>query len=281
LARSLAGLLGSEDEGFFAFNMSEYSSETARTRFIGADPGYVGFQTTRTLYDLVRAQPSCVVLLDEIDRAHSSLQDILLSILEGNGRDNQGQLIDFRQVIFMLTTNLGQDAITVAYEAGGSREQLARQLDDRRLRAIILKGLEDPAEESMMTFLEAEVRRRSDEVTEGLKRAGAGESDVVNAQIDRYLDAKQRVADLRAKQRTSPLDRAFLDRIDFVLPFFPIDEKEGHLTGVLDLILERFDWNDCPHRTEILAEAEKNKVSMRGLERLVRERLARAATPME
>src|SRR5690606_32180420 len=90
LARSLAKELGYGDEGFFVFNMSEYSSESARTRFMGADPGYVGFSTTRTIYQCVRERPACVILLDEIDRADASIQDILLSIMEGEGKDAEG-----------------------------------------------------------------------------------------------------------------------------------------------------------------------------------------------
>src|SRR5262249_1992108 len=90
LARCLARRLGLGEEAFFVFNMSEYTPEAGRTRFMGADPGYVGFRTTRTIYDQVRARPSCVVLLDEIDRADPSIHDILLAILEGQGKDAEG-----------------------------------------------------------------------------------------------------------------------------------------------------------------------------------------------
>lgn len=157
LGRQLAIHLGLGDEAFFRFNMSEYSSESARTRFMGADPGYVGYRSTRTIYDLVRSRPSCVILLDEIDRADASIQDILLSILEGEGKDAEGKIVYFSQAIFIMTTNQGQEQVEEIYykiysNDNISRDTLAVNFSDESLRKLILQGAIDETEIAMQNF---------------------------------------------------------------------------------------------------------------------------------
>ena len=279
LARKLAIHLGLGDEAFFIFNMSEYSSESARTRFMGADPGYVGYRSTRTIYDLVRSRPSCVILLDEIDRADASIQDILLSILEGEGKDAEGNVVYFSQVIFVMTTNQGQEQVEEIYEKyasidSNSREKLAEDFSDESLRKLIVEGAIDESEVAMQDFLIreiSEVKNKFDEVQL--------EKDLFlqhgETLIERYIDLKNRYNHLKYVQRKTPLDRAFLDRIDFVIPFFPIKETE-HLTKILDLTLKKYGWNNCPPpiKNQIIAQALERKESIRCLDRLVKKYFA-------
>jgi ATP-dependent Clp protease ATP-binding subunit ClpA len=113
LARQLARHLGNE---FVRFDMSEYMEKHAVARLIGAPPGYVGFEQGGLLVDAVRAQPYCVVLLDEIEKAHPDLFNILLQVMDhATLTDNTGRRADFRQAILILTTN------------AGSREQSRRE----------------------------------------------------------------------------------------------------------------------------------------------------------
>ncbi len=280
LARSLAKELGYGDEGFFVFNMSEYSSESARTRFMGADPGYVGFSNTRTIYQSVRERPACVILLDEIDRADASIQDILLSIMEGEGKDAEGQPVYFSQAIFVMTTNLGQEAVQAAYQdvASGAltREQLVKQFADEQLRRLVLEGATDETEVAMQSEV--------DKLVEDAKAqfAGAQNSHDESASIQalgRYADLKELRARLERNIRTSPLDRALLDRIDFIIPFFPI--KEPHLLEkILNLKLKAFGWDNCPNDTKqaILAQATVQRESVRPLERLIKRYLCKEAS---
>jgi ATP-dependent Clp protease ATP-binding subunit ClpA len=259
--------------------MSEYSSESARTRFMGADPGYVGYRSTKTIYDLVRSRPSCVILLDEIDRADASIQDILLSILEGEGKDAEGKIVYFSQVIFIMTTNQGQEQVEEIYEKTSSvgnisREMLADRFSDESLRKLIIQGAIDETEVAMQNFLLAEINAAKNQFDEcqlqqDLFQNKGGEL------IERYIDLKNRYNRLEYVQRKTPLDRAFLDRIDFVIPFFPIKEPQ-YLRQILDLTLERYGWKDCPHsiKDEIITETLKPKQSIRSLERLVMRYLA-------
>lgn len=105
LAKQLAFHLGNE---FLRYDMSEYMEKHAVARLIGAPPGYVGFEQGGLLVDAVRKHPYCVVLLDEIEKAHEDLYNILLQVMDhATLTDNNGRRADFRQAILILTSNAG------------------------------------------------------------------------------------------------------------------------------------------------------------------------------
>ena len=85
--------------------MGEYKGEDARTKFMGANPGYVGFGQVSTIYSEVMMRPYSVVVLDEFEKAHPSLSDLLISMLDGAADDAQGRRVDFSQCVFVLTSN--------------------------------------------------------------------------------------------------------------------------------------------------------------------------------
>jgi len=110
LARQLARHLGNE---FHRFDMSEYMEKHAVARLIGAPPGYVGFEQGGLLVDAVRQHPYSVVLLDEIEKAHPDLFNILLQVMDhATLTDNTGRKADFRQVILIMTSNAGSREMT-------------------------------------------------------------------------------------------------------------------------------------------------------------------------
>jgi ATP-dependent Clp protease ATP-binding subunit ClpA len=105
LARQLAEILG---VAMFRFAMSEYQEKYTVARLIGSSPGYVGYEDGGQLTDSVRKHPHAVVLLDEIEKAHSDIYNILLQIMDyATLTDNQGRKADFRNVIFIMTSNAG------------------------------------------------------------------------------------------------------------------------------------------------------------------------------
>jgi ATP-dependent Clp protease ATP-binding subunit ClpA len=105
LAKQLARVMGVE---FLRFDMSEYSERHTVSRLIGAPPGYVGFDQGGLLTDAVRKHPHCVVVLDEIEKAHPELFNILLQVMDhATLTDNNGRKADFRNVVLILTTNAG------------------------------------------------------------------------------------------------------------------------------------------------------------------------------
>lgn len=112
LARALAGFLFNDENLMTRIDMSEYQERHSVSRLIGAPPGYVGYDEGGQLTEAVRHKPYSVVLLDEIEKAHPDLFNLLLQVLdEGRLTDNKGRTINFRNVIIIMTSNLGSEII--------------------------------------------------------------------------------------------------------------------------------------------------------------------------
>ena len=128
LARRLAEVLGI---AMLRFDMSEYQEKHTVSRLIGSPPGYVGFEEGGLLTDAVRKQPHAVVLLDEIEKAHPDIFNILLQIMDyATLTDNQGRKADFRNVIFIMTSNAGARDIGKAMIGFGDREISASAINE-------------------------------------------------------------------------------------------------------------------------------------------------------
>ncbi len=124
LAKSLADFLFDDERAMVRIDMSEYSERHAVARLIGAPPGYVGYEEGGQLTEAVRRRPYSVVLLDEVEKAHPETFDILLQVLDdGRLTDGQGRTVDFRNVILVMTSNLGsQYLVDPTMEPGDQRE---------------------------------------------------------------------------------------------------------------------------------------------------------------
>ncbi|MGH8775236.1 MAG: ATP-dependent chaperone ClpB [Jiangellaceae bacterium] len=108
LAKALAGFLFDDDRAMVRIDMSEYGEKHSVARLVGAPPGYVGYEEGGQLTEAVRRRPYSVVLLDEIEKAHPEVFDVLLQVLDdGRLTDGQGRTVDFRNAILILTSNLG------------------------------------------------------------------------------------------------------------------------------------------------------------------------------
>ncbi|AMB95435.1 ATP-dependent Clp protease ATP-binding subunit [Aerococcus urinae] len=112
LAKALADQLFNDEEKIIRLDMSEYMEKHSVARLVGAPPGYVGYEEGGQLTEAVRRQPYAVILLDEIEKAHRDVFNLLLQILDdGRLTDNQGQVIDFKNTILIMTSNLGSDIL--------------------------------------------------------------------------------------------------------------------------------------------------------------------------
>ncbi|GAB7193126.1 ATP-dependent chaperone ClpB [Kineococcus sp. NUM-3379] len=120
LAKSLADFLFDDERAMVRIDMSEYSEKHAVARLVGAPPGYVGYEEGGQLTEAVRRRPYSVVLLDEVEKAHPEVFDVLLQVLDdGRLTDGQGRTVDFRNAILVLTSNLGSQFLV---EPGLSQE---------------------------------------------------------------------------------------------------------------------------------------------------------------
>jgi len=123
LAKALAEFLFDDERAMLRIDMSEYSEKHSVARLVGAPPGYVGYDQGGQLTETVRRRPYSVVLLDEVEKAHPDVFDVLLQVLDdGRLTDGQGRTVDFRNTILVLTSNLGSQAI-----ADGALEETQRR----------------------------------------------------------------------------------------------------------------------------------------------------------
>jgi ATP-dependent Clp protease ATP-binding subunit ClpB len=113
LAKALAGFLFDDERAMVRIDMSEYGEKHSVARLVGAPPGYVGYEEGGQLTEAVRRRPYSVVLLDEVEKAHPDVFDVLLQVLDdGRLTDGQGRTVDFRNAILVLTSNLGSSVIS-------------------------------------------------------------------------------------------------------------------------------------------------------------------------
>ncbi|HSJ10846.1 MAG TPA: ATP-dependent Clp protease ATP-binding subunit [Longimicrobiales bacterium] len=135
LARALAEFLFADRDALIRVDMSEYMEKFSVSRLIGAPPGYVGYEDSGTLTKAIRRRPYSVVLLDEIEKAHPDVFNILLQVLdEGRLTDNYGRVIDFKNTVIIMTSNLGAREITKGGSLGFHQRDETSAYDDMRGR---------------------------------------------------------------------------------------------------------------------------------------------------
>lgn len=142
LAKVMARELFDSDEALIRIDMSEYMEKFAVSRLVGAPPGYVGYEEGGQLTEAVRRKPYAVVLLDEIEKAHPDVFNILLQILdEGHVTDSLGRKIDFRNTIIILTSNIGTRDLKDFGDGVGFGTSAKKSTSDTRARSTIENAL--------------------------------------------------------------------------------------------------------------------------------------------
>ncbi|HEX6291465.1 MAG TPA: ATP-dependent chaperone ClpB [Herpetosiphonaceae bacterium] len=166
LARALAEFLFDDDHALIRLDMSEYMEKHSVARLIGAPPGYIGYTEGGQLTEAVRRKPFSVVLLDEVEKAHADVFNILLQVLDdGRLTDGQGRVVNFQNTVVIMTSNLGSHAIQ-------------QTLDDP-------ETMRDEVLEALQSFFPPEFLNRVDDVTifHPLSQAQIGE--IVRLQLER------------------------------------------------------------------------------------------------
>ncbi len=147
LARALAGSLFGDENALLELDMSEFMESHHVARLIGSPPGYVGYDQAGQLTEAVRRRPYCIVLFDEVEKAHPQVFDLLLQILEdGVLTDTHGQKVDFKHTLIILTSNAGAAHLLPGSMAFGSHKRSQQELlteEHERLRSQILPALKD------------------------------------------------------------------------------------------------------------------------------------------
>jgi ATP-dependent Clp protease ATP-binding subunit ClpB len=147
LAKTLARNLFDSEDNIIRIDMSEYMEKYSVSRLIGAPPGYVGYEEGGQLSEAVRRQPYSVVLFDEIEKAHEDVFNIFLQILdEGRLTDNKGKVIDFKNCIIIMTSNIGSDYLLENTKLDGVSEDIRKKVENEmkhRFKPEFLNRLDD------------------------------------------------------------------------------------------------------------------------------------------
>ncbi|MBF4583683.1 AAA family ATPase [Curtobacterium sp. VKM Ac-2865] len=144
LAKALAEFLFDDEKALVRIDMSEYGEKHSVARLIGAPPGYVGYEAGGQLTEAVRRRPYSVILLDEVEKAHPEVFDVLLQVLDdGRLTDGQGRTVDFRNTIMVLTSNLGSQFLTDMSLTPEERETAVRELVQQAFRPEFINRLDD------------------------------------------------------------------------------------------------------------------------------------------
>ena len=156
LAKALAEFLFNDDSMMTRIDMSEYQERHSVSRLVGAPPGYVGYDEGGQLTAAVRRKPYSVVLLDEIEKAHPDVFNILLQVLDdGRLTDNKGRTVDFRNTIIIMTSNMGSQIIQENFSAAFDGEKLSADVMERTRRDVV---------EMLKMHLKPEFLNRIDEI---------------------------------------------------------------------------------------------------------------------
>ncbi|GAB2821503.1 ATP-dependent chaperone ClpB [Actinocorallia aurea] len=193
LAKALADFLFDDERALTRIDMSEYSEKHSVARLVGAPPGYVGYEEGGQLTEAVRRRPYSVVLLDEVEKAHPEVFDLLLQVLDdGRLTDGQGRTVDFRNTILILTSNLG------------SQYLVDPALTKEAQREAVMKTVR-------MAF-KPEFLNRLDDVIVFDALSQDELAQIVDLQVHRLAD---RLADRQLSLKVSPDARAWLARTGF------------------------------------------------------------------
>jgi ATP-dependent Clp protease ATP-binding subunit ClpB len=188
LAKSLAAFLFDDEKSMVRIDMSEYSEKHSVSRLLGAPPGYVGYEEGGQLTEAVRRRPYSVILLDEVEKAHPEVFDVLLQVLDdGRLTDGQGRTVDFRNVILILTSNLGSQFL------------IDQELDAAQKKEAVLTMVRGHFKPEFLNRLDDIV------VFQALDRAELGQ--IVELNIDRLTE---RLAEKRLQLAVTPAARAWL-----------------------------------------------------------------------
>ena len=147
LAKKLAEFMFGSSEALIRIDMSEYTESFNVSRLIGAPPGYVGYEEGGQLTERVRRHPYSIVLLDEIEKAHGNVFNLLLQVLdEGRLTDGNGRFVDFRNTVIIMTSNAGTRQLKdfgrgVGFTSGGSGSLMLNEQDKEHARSIVQKAL--------------------------------------------------------------------------------------------------------------------------------------------
>jgi ATP-dependent Clp protease ATP-binding subunit ClpB len=251
LARALAECLFDDEHAMVRIDMSEYQERHTVSRLIGAPPGYVGFEEGGQLTEAVRRRPYCVILFDEIEKAHPDVFNTLLQLLDdGRLTDSQGRTVDFKNTIVIMTSNLGsqrilesatlygigdEEAVSSLKEAvlAEVRKHFRPEFLNRVDEMIVFHALTEPQLKKIIEIQLALLRRRLEDRKVALDMTDAAMTHLVRAGYDPAFGARPLKRVLQKEVETELAKRLVQGQIrDGQTVVVDYDKKAGTLTFV-------------------------------------------------
>lgn len=200
LAKTLAEYLFGDEKALIRFDMSEYMEKFSVSRLIGAPPGYVGYEEGGTLTEKVRRRPFSVILFDEIEKAHPDVFNLLLQIMDdGRLTDSQGHVVDFRNTIIIMTSNIGGAQIVSGKKTLGFVNATSEDIDFKEMKDKVI-------EEVKKTF-RPEFLNRIDEIVVFHKLNEEHIKKIIDILL---MDIRERLAEKEIKLELSSSAKSFL-----------------------------------------------------------------------
>ena len=233
LCRALAAAMFGQEEALIRIDMSEYAESHAASRLVGSPPGYVGHEEGGQLTEKIRRRPYAVVLFDEIEKAHRSVWNLLLQILEdGCLTDSHGRRADFRNAVVVMTSNVGARQMTSAHPLGFAGEEAGDEARQERVRRAVREELKKTFRPEFLNRIDDTIifRQLGEEDLEEIARRMLKESGARMAELGLRLSAgDEAVARLARECRdpahgARPLRRALRQKVEDAV-------AEGLLSG--------------------------------------------------
>ena len=260
LAKALAEYLFDSEKAMVRIDMSEYMEKFSVQRLIGAPPGYVGYDEGGQLTEAVRRRPYSVILLDEVEKAHPDVFNILLQVLDdGRLTDGQGRLVSFKNAIIIMTSNIGSQAIREFESANSKQESMGDVMEnvmkgDVKSAAKSLADLSNMINDALRNTFRPEFLNRIDEVITFHALSIANMEPIVELQLD---DVRKRLADRRVTLDVTPaaMDHLSIDGFDPVYGARPC--KRLVQREVVDRIAQKIVEGNLPDRSHVLIDIDE------------------------
>ena len=260
LAKALAEYLFDSEKAMVRIDMSEYMEKFSVQRLIGAPPGYVGYDEGGQLTEAVRRRPYSVILLDEVEKAHPDVFNILLQVLDdGRLTDGQGRLVSFKNAIIIMTSNIGSQAIREFESANSKQESMGDVMEnvmkgDVKSAAKSLADLSNMINDALRNTFRPEFLNRIDEVITFHALSIANMEPIVELQLD---DVRKRLADRRVSLDVTPaaMDHLSIDGFDPVYGARPC--KRLVQREVVDRIAQKIVEGKLPDRSHVLIDIDE------------------------
>ena len=242
LAKALAQALFDDEKNMVRIDMSEYMEKHSVSRLIGAPPGYVGYDEGGQLTEAVRRRPYCVVLFDEVEKAHPDVFNVLLQVLDdGRITDSQGRTVDFKNTIIILTSNLGSSAILEGIDENGNITEAARKQVEGMLK----------------TQFRPEFLNRLDEIVFYKPLTRSEIDKIVDLQV---ADLNRRLSDKQLTMRLTPAARSYIVAQGYDPIYGARPLKRFMQRSVETLIARKLIAEDVQPRTDLLVDYDGDKL---------------------